>query len=348
MLARKLGGPSGYRKNERQASRGWYGLLYLSFGIYVMLMGQVILFKTLPLDSLFHERLNTIRSVNMIPFRTIGQSLVQGAMDSGQLMENIGGNILIFIPLGLFVAFIARRWSFWGQIAVVLGISLLFEISQYVFALGSSDIDDVLLNITGGVLGIGLYLWLENRTRTPRKLVVMLTGIYLLVGAGGIASITAYDTSLIPFVDAKVVYADENKEVMAGWEEASRDLFGDLEGVGKDAITVRTNPAYMVMTRKSTEGSDRETATTLETEPKEVTFAVDAKTKIFIRYIHDEGKQVISRYEAVSWSWSEAAHWLEREGADQGAGSAQPPTVSVWYSEERPGVAGALLISMME
>lgn len=348
MLPRRLGGPSGYGNYGKQAGRGWYGLLYLLFGVYVMLMGQIILFKTMPFDSLFGERITTLRSVNMIPFRTIGQFLVQGAMDSGQLMENIGGNIIIFIPMGLFVAFTARRWSFWGQIAVVLGVSLLFEISQYVFALGSSDIDDILLNITGGVLGIGLYLWLENRARTPRKLVVMLTGIYLLVGAGGIASITAYDASLLPFVDAEVVYADENKEVMAGWEEASRDLLGELEGVGKDAITVRTNPAYMVMTSEPA-GEHRGAAAMAEKEPTEVTFAVDAETKVFVRYIQDEGKQVTSRYEEVSWSWLQAAYWLEREGtADQGARSGQPPTVSVWYSEERPGVAGALLISVME
>lgn len=341
MLMRK----SDYSRNGRQVSRGWYGLLYLLFGVYVMLMGQVVLFKTMPLDSLFYERLSTLRSVNLIPFRTIGQFLVQG--DPGRLMENIGGNILIFIPMGLFVAFVARRWLFWGQIAVVLGISLLFEVSQYVFALGSSDIDDVLLNVTGGVLGIGAYLWVENRARTPRKLVMMLTGIYLLVGAGGIASITAYDASLLPFVDAKVVYADENKEVMSGWEESSRDLLGDLTAVEEEAVTVRINPSYVVMSRETAkEELKSETETKLETEPKEVTLTVDGQTKIFVRYIHEEGKQVVSRYEEVNWS--QVKQWLEQEGVQQGGSMVHPPTVSAWYSDERPGAAGALLISIIE
>lgn len=343
MLLRK----SGYSRSGKQVSRGWYGLLYLLFGVYVMLMAQIILFKTMPLDSMFHERLNTLRGVNIIPFRTIGQFLVQGAMDPGRLMENIGGNILIFIPMGLFVAFVARRWLFWGQIAVVLGVSVFFEVSQYVFALGSSDIDDVLLNITGGVLGIGAYLWVENRARTPRKLVMMLTGIYLLVGAGGVASITAYDASLLPFVDAKVVYADENKEVMAGWEESSRDLLGDLTAVEEEAVTVRINPSYVVMTRETAkEELKSETETKLETEPKKVTLKVDEQTKIFVRYIYEQGKQVVSRYEEVSWS--QVKQSLEQEGVEHGDSMVHPPTVSAWYSDERPGVAGALLISMME
>ncbi|GJM79889.1 hypothetical protein HMSSN139_23850 [Paenibacillus sp. HMSSN-139] len=41
--------------------------------------------------------------------------------------------------------------------------SLLLEIIQYVLALGSSDIDDVLLNTMGGVIGIGIYRWFRKK-----------------------------------------------------------------------------------------------------------------------------------------------------------------------------------------
>jgi len=43
------------------------------------------------------------------------------------------------------------------SIFLVILISLFVEIIQYIFGLGASDIDDVILNCSGGLIGILSY-----------------------------------------------------------------------------------------------------------------------------------------------------------------------------------------------
>ena len=67
---------------------------------------------------------------------------------------NILGNIVAFIPMGLFagIPFKKKRDIFLCAITIAL-ISLLFETIQLLFMVGSFDVDDILLNTIGGVIG---------------------------------------------------------------------------------------------------------------------------------------------------------------------------------------------------
>lgn len=66
-------------------------------------------------------------------------------------------NIVLFIPLGLLTPII---WKKMNKLSNVIGIGFFFtvliEISQLLNN-RSTDIDDVLLNILGGVVGFGLF-----------------------------------------------------------------------------------------------------------------------------------------------------------------------------------------------
>ena len=73
--------------------------------------------------------------------------------------QNIGGNILGFVPLGfLFPLTIFRRRQLLLTVSAVFGISLGFEVTQLYTDLGVFDVDDLLLNTAGGVLGYIIYL----------------------------------------------------------------------------------------------------------------------------------------------------------------------------------------------
>lgn len=68
------------------------------------------------------------------------------------------GNIALFMPLGaaMYVAGRNRariRWGLGGVMLIGLVVSLCIESTQYIFALGFSDIDDLLYNTVGAVLG---------------------------------------------------------------------------------------------------------------------------------------------------------------------------------------------------
>ena len=69
--------------------------------------------------------------------------------------RNVIGNIAAFFPMGLLVALLAPKRPYCVfALAIVYLSCAVAEILQYVFNVGSFDIDDVILNTLGGFLGI--------------------------------------------------------------------------------------------------------------------------------------------------------------------------------------------------
>ena len=72
------------------------------------------------------------------------------------LMFMLLGNIAMFVPIGFFPALLWRGWRWWKALLLGLFTSCAIEFIQF-FIGRSTDIDDVILNTTGAVLGFGLY-----------------------------------------------------------------------------------------------------------------------------------------------------------------------------------------------
>lgn len=62
-------------------------------------------------------------------------------------------NVLLFIPLGFFTKILFRNTSLIKMIIIAVMCSVFIETNQYVFEKGIAQIDDVMHNILGGVLG---------------------------------------------------------------------------------------------------------------------------------------------------------------------------------------------------
>jgi len=68
-------------------------------------------------------------------------------------IRNIGGNILLFIPLGFSIANMFPHFS-WKKVIILGAItSLIVELIQLNMPLRSLDIDDLLLNTIGTAVG---------------------------------------------------------------------------------------------------------------------------------------------------------------------------------------------------
>lgn len=70
-------------------------------------------------------------------------------------------NVLVFVPLGVLLALILRRSSWWRPLLVAAGVSLGIEVVQLLTThlLGSghvADVNDLLSNVVGGALGVAL------------------------------------------------------------------------------------------------------------------------------------------------------------------------------------------------
>ena len=66
-------------------------------------------------------------------------------------------NIIAFIPFGVMLGACFKRVTFWHKLAVILAFSVGVEITQFVLAIGVSDITDVMMNTLGGFMGLALY-----------------------------------------------------------------------------------------------------------------------------------------------------------------------------------------------
>lgn len=70
---------------------------------------------------------------------------------------NLFGNILIFVPYGFFISMAAERRGFFKTFFFSFGLSLCVELVQLATRVGSFDVDDILLNTAGGILGYILF-----------------------------------------------------------------------------------------------------------------------------------------------------------------------------------------------
>jgi glycopeptide antibiotics resistance protein len=104
--------------------------------------------------------------LNLMPFESIVSDVHAGGR---RMFRNVLGNLAVFLPMGFFVPLLRRPWTSAFRVALVCMIlSLAIETLQYDSGRRVADIDDVLLNTLGGVLGyagfVGLRRW---RSRGP-------------------------------------------------------------------------------------------------------------------------------------------------------------------------------------
>ena len=74
------------------------------------------------------------------------------------VFTNLFGNILIFVPYGFFISVASRMRGFLMTLFYSFGLSLGVEVFQLLTRVGSFDVDDLLLNTIGGILGYVLFL----------------------------------------------------------------------------------------------------------------------------------------------------------------------------------------------
>ncbi len=110
---------------------------------------------------LFGQRMNqqpSAKSMNLIPLDTLKLYANLMQSNSGYLVRhayvNLVGNVVMFIPLGIFLPQIwVKLRGFFKVLALTALIVIVVEGLQYLTALGSCDIDDIILNIPGAMLG---------------------------------------------------------------------------------------------------------------------------------------------------------------------------------------------------
>lgn len=102
---------------------------------------------------------------NLVLFKEIRRFIeYREELGSFAVFANLFGNILIFVPYGFFVSVASSHRGFLKTVGYSFVLCLGVEIFQLVARVGSFDVDDILLNTFGGVLGYILFI-ICNRIR---------------------------------------------------------------------------------------------------------------------------------------------------------------------------------------
>ena len=79
-------------------------------------------------------------------------------------MANLLGNVALFVPLGVFLPLLfAGLRKFWRFGLLALALILALEMTQLATGLGTLDVDDLLLNLPGALLGYWLWYLLQKK-----------------------------------------------------------------------------------------------------------------------------------------------------------------------------------------
>ncbi|MDK8482858.1 VanZ family protein [Corynebacterium sp. MSK105] len=104
---------------------------------------------------------------------------------------NTFGNIALFMPLGACLVVLGQnsrriRFGRGGTILLAMALSLGIEITQYVFSLGFSDVDDLVFNTLGASLGAFL---LSRSSFKAQLRAVRFIGWTAAAGLGALAAV---------------------------------------------------------------------------------------------------------------------------------------------------------------
>jgi glycopeptide antibiotics resistance protein len=121
----------------------------------------------------------TARDLNVVPVINTAKEFIANLSPKrnymlGHSLENILGNIILFVPLGIFLPLLsARFYSLKKVLITAFFCSLSIEVIQYISVFWRSyrsvDIDDIILNTLGAFLGFIIYDKLLSKAFKAQK-----------------------------------------------------------------------------------------------------------------------------------------------------------------------------------
>jgi len=141
-------------------------LCWVLFIVFMLLLTKNILFKKSPryYKNYFRREYKHYKvkdgwaSANTKPFSTIRLFYNSRRMNTEYKTNNLLGNLIGFVPLGLLLPLIIP-WFRDGFKILLTGflVSLGYEATQLLTGLGVFDVDDLILNTTGAFAGFLLF-----------------------------------------------------------------------------------------------------------------------------------------------------------------------------------------------
>jgi glycopeptide antibiotics resistance protein len=142
-----------YLQNHREKFCFYKEFKYLIAIIYIWLLFEILTMT----------ELNGTSGINLTPLSEI----LRYKIGTKMFYYNVLGNIIIFIPFGFLVGEYVKPKNIWPVVIVTFITSCVVEFVQ--LRIGRSfDIDDIILNLIGGIIGYFIYIgWNAIERRLP-------------------------------------------------------------------------------------------------------------------------------------------------------------------------------------
>lgn len=146
----------------------WVWLLVLA--AYAAVVINVLVFKNIPAVTIGGITLNlggtdASGHANLVPFRTIRMHL----RDGGIGLINLVGNVALLVPIGLLFPMVHRNMGWVGSLALAAAAGLVIEGMQVVLRVGTFDVDDLILNGLGVMIGYLVFAVFADRDSHRRR-----------------------------------------------------------------------------------------------------------------------------------------------------------------------------------
>lgn len=116
-------------------------ILMLGFIMYVIALFEVVTFQDVSWSS-----------SNFIPFK----EMLRYEFGTKLFFKNVVGNMIMFIPFGFFTSYFLKLKKIYSVFILTLLTSITIETTQLLIG-RVFDIDDILLNILGGLIGYFIF-----------------------------------------------------------------------------------------------------------------------------------------------------------------------------------------------
>lgn len=145
----------GYILKNKVKIKLYKELITLCFIIYFMCLFYIVTFQDVSWSG-----------SNFVPFK----EMFRYEFGSKPFVKNILGNVLLFMPYGLAVGYYTNIKKIRHSIILGLILSISIETTQYLIG-RVFDVDDIILNLVGFVLGFSLHiLFIDIWQSFPKKL----------------------------------------------------------------------------------------------------------------------------------------------------------------------------------
>ncbi|HHW39354.1 MAG TPA: VanZ family protein [Bacillales bacterium] len=145
------------------------------FLIYLICLADFVILKYFGDIKIVSERIKEIRTlrnagywnINLIPLRSILSSINYFFRHPSMGVVTIYfiGNIIVFVPMGFLPPFFLKKVSFHRMILFCLAVIVGIEFIQFITCLGVADVDDIILNMIGCMIGFMIFLIYKKRMK---------------------------------------------------------------------------------------------------------------------------------------------------------------------------------------